>query len=146
MNNGINLTIVQPNSTIKHTSIKGSLYNGQVQFYQTEEKIRSGSDLTSTLQFISSLEDVRNPNITTAKASGYYHAAFSGTISSLFAYPNGTQGDTHILGRTQKQGASNEGYYPKQWAELLVHFPEFFANGTVSPDWTSILTTAGLSP
>lgn len=128
---------------IKTSTIKGRLYNGQVQFYQTEKKIRNSSDLTSILQFIGSLEDVRNPAIICANASGYYHAAFSGAISSLFAYPNGTTGDTHILGNTEKQQGYNEGYFPKQWATFQDKFPTFFVNGTVSPDWTSILTTSG---
>jgi hypothetical protein len=142
--NGIDLEIVQPGAVIETSTIKGRLYNGQVQFYQTEKKIRSGSDLTSILQFIGSLEDVRNSSIISAKASGYYHAAFSGTISTLFAYPNGTKGDTHILGNTQKQQGYNEGYFPKQWATFQSKFPEFFVNGVVSPNWTSILTKAGL--
>lgn len=145
--NAIDLEIIQPGATILQATIQGRIYNGdRVQFYQTEKKIRSGSDLTSILQFIGSLEDVRNPNITSAFGTGYYHAAFSGNISSLFAYPNGTTGDTHIIGNVQKQGASNEGYFPKQWNDMKVHFPEFFINGSISPNWTSTLIAAGLAP
>ena len=145
--NGIDLELLQPGATVEKATIQGRLYNSnRIQFYQTEQKIRSGSALTSILQFIGSIDDVRNPNITSAPGSGYYHAAFSGNISSLFAYPNGTVGDTHILGNVKKQGAANEGVFPKQWAELLVHFPEYFKDGVLSPNWTSILTTAGLAP
>ena len=145
--NGIDLEIIQPGSIIEKSTIQGRLYNEkQIQFYQTEKKIRSGIPLTSILQFIGSIDDVRNPEVTSASGSGYYHAAFSGNISSLFAYPNGTLGDTHILGNVKKQGAANEGIFPKQWAEMVEHFPHFFENGVISPNWSSILTTAGLAP
>lgn len=143
---GLTLELLQPGATVLTSTIKGRMYNNQIQFYQTEKKIRSGSDLTSILQFIGSADDVRNPNLTSVPGSGYYHAAFSGNISSLFAYPNGTVGNTHILGNVQKQGVGNEGFFPRQWADLLVHFPEFFQDGRISPDWTRILTTAGLEP
>jgi hypothetical protein len=100
--NTIDLEIIQPGATIEKATIQRRMYNNQIHFYQTEKKIRPGSDLTSILQFIGSLDNVRNSSITTAKGSGYYHAAFSGTISSLFAYFNGTMCDTHILGNVQK--------------------------------------------
>jgi hypothetical protein len=145
INNTVDLEIIQPGATIEKATIQGRMHNNQIQSYQTEKKIRSGSDLTSILQFIGSLDGVRNSSIITAKGSGYYHAAFSGTTSSLFAYPNGTTWYTHIIGNVQKHGDGNEGYFPKQWSELLEHFPEFFVDGAISP-WTSILTTAGLAP
>jgi hypothetical protein len=126
VNNTVDLEIIQPGATIEKATIQGRMHNNQIQFYQTEKKIRSGSDLTSILQFIGALDDVHNSSITTAKGSGYHHAAFSGTVSSLFSYPNGTMGDTHIIGNVQKQGAGNE-----------VHFPEFFVDA-ISPNWTSI--------
>lgn len=145
--NTVDLEIVQPGAEILQATIKGRLYNGnRVQFYQTEKKIRGGSDLTSILQFIGTLEDVRNPDIASAYGTGYYHAAFSGNVSSLFAYPNGTTGDTHILGNVQKQNATGGDHFPKQWEAFTKHFPEFFVDGAISPNWTSILTKAGLAP
>jgi hypothetical protein len=114
VNNTVDLEIIQPGATIEKATIQGRMYNNKIQFYQIEKKIRSGSDLTSILRFIGSFDDVSNSSVTTAKGSGYCHAAFSGTISSLFAYPNGTTDDTHILGNVQKQGAGNEGYFPQQ--------------------------------
>ena len=146
INNTVDLEIIQPGATIEKATIQGRMHNNQIQSYQTEKKIRSGSDLTSILQFIGSLDGVRNSSIITAKGSGYYHAAFSGTTSSLFAYPNGTTWYTHIIGNVQKHGDGNEGYFPKQRSELLEHFPEFFVDGAISPNWTSILATAGLAP
>lgn len=84
--------------------------------------------------------------MTSAKGTGYYHAAFAGNVSSLFAYPNGTVGETHILGNIVKQGVENEGVFPKQWKVWEEKFPEFFEGGKIAPDWTSILTKAGLEP
>jgi hypothetical protein len=102
VSNTVDLEIIQPGATVEKATIQGRMYNNQIQFYQTEKKIRSDSDLTSILQFIGSFDDVCNSSITTARGSGYYHAAFSGMISSLFAYPNGTTDDTHIIGNVQK--------------------------------------------
>jgi hypothetical protein len=60
VNNTVDLEIIQPGATIEKATIQGRMHNNQIQFYQTEKKIRSGSDLTSILQFIGALDDVRN--------------------------------------------------------------------------------------
>jgi hypothetical protein len=65
----------QPGATIISTSVRGGLYNGnRVMFRQVEEKIRSGSNLVSTLIHAGDLSDVRDKTVTNAKASGYYYA------------------------------------------------------------------------
>ncbi|EME42011.1 hypothetical protein DOTSEDRAFT_45580 [Dothistroma septosporum NZE10] len=141
----IDLNITQPGAVISKTSITAGVYNGMVSFTQVEEKVRSNSTVVSTMNFVSSLEDIRNPNITTAPARGYYHAYFAGTVSSIFGYVNGTQGATHILGNIDKTTVSDP-LFPAQWASFRREFPEFFDNSTghVSPNWTQILGDAGL--
>ncbi|KFA55446.1 hypothetical protein S40293_11321 [Stachybotrys chartarum IBT 40293] len=141
----ISLEMHQPGAVITHTSVRGGLYNGdRVLFRQVEEKTRNNSDLVSTLIAIGNLDDVRNCTVKNAPADGYYTAFFEGALSSIFGFPIGTTGETRILGNINKKTMDDGSMYPELYEEYQTHFPEFFTDGIITPDWTKILTDAGL--
>lgn len=72
------------------------------------------------------------------------NSSFYGNLASIFAYPNGTVGETRILGNMDKGGVTDPLQYPVLFGKYQAHFPEFFYDGAISPNWTSILTKAGL--
>ncbi|KAK6063558.1 hypothetical protein SCUP234_13347 [Seiridium cupressi] len=142
----ISVEMIQPAANITKVSVTSGLYNDtRVLFRQVEDKIKSGSHLVSTLIGVGDLEDVRSCK-TNVPARGYYAASINGTISSIFGYPSGTQGQTLITGNMDKGGASDPLQYPALWEHYQEMFPDFFQDGRISPNWTSILTTAGLDP
>ncbi|GKT92671.1 hypothetical protein Ct61P_10521 [Colletotrichum tofieldiae] len=131
-------------ATIKKVVVQAGLYNERVFFRQVEEKNRGGSDLVSTLMMSATLADVRDCSINNAKADGYYAAYFTGALASIFAYPISTKGETLILGNVRKGAVDDPLEYPVLFGKYQAHFPEFFYDGAVSPNFTRILTSAGL--
>ncbi|GJC88663.1 hypothetical protein ColLi_11501 [Colletotrichum liriopes] len=140
----ISIEMLQSGATIKKVVVQAGLYNDRVFFRQVEEKNRGGSDLVSTLMMSATLADVRDCSINNAKADGYYAAYFTGALASIFAYPNSTKGETLILGNVRKGAVDDPLEYPVLFGKYQAHFPEFFYDGAVSPNFTHILTSAGL--
>lgn len=121
-------------------------------FNHYEEKTyTSGFAVETTLIPTAKLADVRNTSLTSVITTGNYYTLFTGSITSYYGFPNGTQGSIHLLGTIEKGDAygrtvgneSNQ-IYPKIWENLKSHFPEHYKeDGSVYYNWTSLFNETG---
>lgn len=83
--------------------IKANIYNNQAIITNYEETGSSDAPTVTTFVPIGLLADVRNASITSVRSIGSYYAWFGNeSIDSLLGYPNGTIGETHIIGAINK--------------------------------------------
>jgi hypothetical protein len=129
---GIHIDLDQAHASVQKVTPVFTVENGRVCITQIEDKIRDvdtlkPSPIQTVLKIYASLDDVKDPQKMSVKASGFYTAGTTNHKGS---------GIWAIYGLMQK-AAVDEKLNPIAWERMRRAYPKFFKGNRVDPSWNS---------